>query len=193
MPTNLIKNTGHFTGINSVLASEIGLRAARMLTIDLTQLTPLSGQDLILKPGTVIYQMTSGLGRAYPASKAIATTATSSKIIKVDNPTLYKVGDVLKNQADAALGTIASIDGATGDITLAANSATAIAVGDAVAGDPTALGTPYGIIISEIDITALSNDVACYTSASVFRERMPYWSAALSTAFPEITMVNPIP
>jgi hypothetical protein len=193
MPTNLIKNTGHFGGINSVLASEIGLRAARMLTIDLTQLTPLSGQDLILKPGTVIYQMASGLGRAYPASKAIATTATSSKIIKVDNPTLYKVGDVLKNQADAALGTIASIDGATGDITLAANSATAIAVGDAVAGDPTALGTPYGIIISEIDITALSNDVACYTSASVFRERMPYWSAALSTAFPEITMVNPIP
>lgn len=193
MPTNLVKNTGHFLGINSVLASEIGLRAARMLTIDPTQMTMLSGQDLILKPGTVIYQMANGLGRANPASKAVATTATTSKLIKVDNPTLFKVGDVLQNQAGAALGTIATIDAITGDITLAANSATAIALTDFVVADPTAQGTPYGIIISEIDVTALSNDVACYTSASVFRERLPYWSAALQTAFPEITMVNPIP
>jgi hypothetical protein len=188
MPANLIKNTGHFTGINSVLASEIGLRAARMLTMDMAQFTSLAGQDIILKPGTVICQLASGLGRAYPASKAVAATATSSKLVKVDNPTVFKVGDVL-----TGVGTIAQIDATTGDITLAANASAAVAVGDAIAGDAASAGTPYGIIISEIDITVFSNDVACYTSASVFRERMPFWSAALSTAFPEITMVNPIP
>lgn len=185
MPTNLIKNTGHFVGINSVLASEIGLRAARMLTMDMTQFAPLAGQNIVLQPGTVICQLASGMGRAYPASKAVATTATTSKIIKVDNPTVFKVGDVLTQ------GTIASIDAATGNITLAADASAAIAVGDAIVGDAASAGTPYGIIISEIDITTFSNDVACYTSASVFRERLPYWSAALQTALPEITMVDP--
>lgn len=193
MPQNLVRKTGSWTGINSVLASEIGLRVPRMLTIDLAQMTPLNGMDLILNPGTVIYQMANGLGRPNPASKATGTTATTSKIVKVNNPSLFKVGDVLQNQAGAALGTIATVDAITGDITLAANSTTAIALTDSVVADPAAQGTPYGIIISEIDVTALSNDVACYTSASVFRERMPYWSAALQTAFPEITMVNPIP
>jgi hypothetical protein len=75
------------------------------------------------------------------------------------------------------VGTIASIDLVAGTLTLAANAASAIAIGDVILagqGDgenPAAFGTPYGIVISQIDITNTSDDVACYTSASVFGVR----------------------
>lgn len=192
MPSNLIRNTGTFGGIDNVLASEIGLRSPRMLSLDLANFTPLNGDHVVLKPGTVLCQLASGLGRAYPASKAAATTATSSPTVTVNNPTVFKVGDVLVNQAGAALGTIQAINATTGVITLAANSATAIALTDFVVANDASAGTFYGIAISEIDLTNQSNDVACYTSASVYRERLPFWSTALSTAFPEITLIDPI-
>jgi len=192
MPSNMIRDTGTFGGISNVLASEIGLRSPRMITLDLANFTPLNGDHVILKPGTVICQLSSGLGRAYPASIATAATTTSQTAVTVADPTVFKVGDVLLNQAGASLGTIASINTSTGVITLAANSATAIAIGNGVVGNAASSGTFMGIVISEIDLTNQSNDVAVYTSASVYEARLPYWSAALSTAFPEITLVNPI-
>jgi hypothetical protein len=102
---------------------------------------------------------------------------------------------LLTKATQEGVGTIASINVAAKTVTLAANTSTAIAVGDKIVGasdDIANIGEPYGIIISLIDITDTSDDVACYTSASVFAARLPYWDAAMQTKFPEITLVDPV-
>lgn len=190
MPTNLLLSNTQFEGIPDILVSENGLRSPRMLTVDLDYFET-GGDDIIIPPGTILTKLPSGLGRALPNAVATATTATTAKVITVDNPYLFHVGDVITKANGDALGTVASIAPTAKTITLAANTTTAIAVNDVIIADAASAGTPYGMTISNINLSQVSNDVACYTSASVYRARVPYWSTALQTAFPEITMVGP--
>lgn len=187
MPTNMRRETGSFSGVSTVLASEIGLRSPRMLTLDESYL---GGDGFVIKPGSIVCKLGSGLGRVYPAAKATAATTTSSAVLTVDDPTVFKVGDVLINAADDALGTISSIDLEAKTITLGANTVTAVANGDQILGNAATVGTPYGMVVSQFAVKTESNDVAAYTSCSVFEARLPYWSDALQAAFPEITTVG---
>lgn len=59
----------------------------------------------------------------------------------------------------------------------------------AVIGVATSGAVPYGMVVSPIDVTDFSNDVACYTSATVYGDRLPIWNSYLQRLFPEITLL----
>jgi hypothetical protein len=189
MPTNLRQNLGKFESqYPEVLASEIGLRSPRMLTLDKTYFD--DSEDIIIPPGSILCQLTSGLGRVLATGKAKAATAT--RVINLGNVSMFKIGDVLTKANGDAVGTIASIAPVAGTVTLVANTTTAIAIDDVLKVDNANAGKPYGMVLSAFNATQHSNDVACYTSCSVFAARLPYWDASLQTIFPEITLVDPI-
>jgi hypothetical protein len=86
MPTNILQSHSRFgPGAPEVLASEIGLRAPRMLTLDQSYF---SGSPVVLAPGTIICKLPSGKGRAYPSGTATGAVATSAKVLPVSDPTL---------------------------------------------------------------------------------------------------------
>lgn len=47
----------------------------------------------------------------------------------------------------------------------------------------------WGMVVSPIDVSELSNDVACYTSCTVYGARLPIWNAYLQKLLPEITLI----
>jgi hypothetical protein len=191
MSTNLRKTIGKFeTEFPEILASEIGLRSPRMLTLDVEYFD--DSTDIIIPPGSILCQLPSGLGRVFATGKATAATAANARVITLGDVSKFKIGDVLTKSTGEALGTIASIAPVAGTVTLVANTATAIAVGDVIKIDAASAGQPYGMVLSAFNATQNSNDVAVYTSCSVFAARLPYWDAALQAAFPEITLVDPI-
>jgi hypothetical protein len=188
----MVKNTGTFGSRANILYSMDNLSAARMVTLDMSYFSG-GGQPVVLIPGTVISRLPSGLGRAYPSGKSSSAVPTTARVLTFPNVTVFKAGDVLVNSpGGAAIGTVQSVDPIANTVTLVANTTTAIAIGDLIVGSGTpTLGDSLGIIISEMNITDHSNDVACYHSAIVYAARMPYWDTTLQTKFPGIVLVDP--
>lgn len=184
-------NEREYTSENEigVLYSENGLRSPRGGTVDLQWFQKSIDNNIIIPPGLVWVANGAGSFRALPATKAIATTATTSRIVVVKQANIFKVGEVLTNDAAAAIGAIQSINVATSTITLVANSATAIAIGDIIKVAGTTYTGIQGINISTLNLSERSNDVAFYTSASIYKNRMPIWNATIAAALPEITTV----
>lgn len=193
MPTNLLNNIDFGDSLPEVLATEQGLRSPRMLTIDLSYVQPNENGIKILRSGSLIAKLASGYGRVYPAAKAVGATTTGQNILSVPNSSIFKAGDVIKKTSTAGttIGTVATVND-NNTLTLEANAAAAVAANDvlvATDGGAVDADTIRGIVISNIDLTNTSNDVACYTSASVYGARLPFWSAAIQAILPEITLV----
>lgn len=172
-----------------VLYSENGLRSPRGGTVDLQWFQLSADNNIILPPGMVWVTDGAGSYRVLPATKATAATAASSPTLVVKQANIFKVGEVLTKDNGDALGTIQAIDVATNTITLAANSTTAVAIGDVLKLTGTNYSGVQGISISTLNLSERSNDVAFYTSASVYGDRMPIWNATIAAALPEITAV----
>jgi hypothetical protein len=201
MPTNLLSSTNYFGNDVTVLATELGLRSPRMLTLDLNYIAPDSDGNKILQAGALLVQLESGYGRVYPAAKASTPTATSSNVLTVPNPSIFKAGDVIKKTSTSGttIGTVQTVN-TDGTLTLEANAAAAVATGDTlVATDGGVVTSIYGmnltkqLLAGSNDIAATSNDIACYTSASVYGDRLPFWSSAVQAQLPEITLVAQFP
>jgi hypothetical protein len=193
MPTNQFHGRTIFdTDYVEIIATELGLRSPRAITLDTNYVQASATGSKIIYPGMILSKLASGLGRVFPASRATAATATSANTLTVRNGSIFKVGDVLRNglTGTTAIGTIQSIAGNV--ITLTANAANAVAIGDIVnvstAGEGGALTDLLGIIVSPIDINHDPNDIAAYTSGTVYGARLPFWDAQLTPIFPEITM-----
>lgn len=113
-------------------------------------------------------------------SLAVASTTAGDGAIAIEGG-----GSALAS--GTSVGTVSSVDADTNEITLDANASVAIP-----AGVPIGLETGseiLGMTVTPIDLKYTSNDVACYTSASVWAARLPYWDAAIAEALPEITLV----
>lgn len=84
---------------------------------------------------------------------------------------------------------------ATGGVNVETNTLTLVGAADRRLPAGAAIGVagsgevPYGMVVSPIDVTDFSNDVACYTSATVYGERLPVWNSYLQRLFPEITLL----
>jgi hypothetical protein len=50
-------------------------------------------------------------------------------------------------------------------------------------------GEILGMSVAMIDLDETSNDVAAYTSCTVYGKRLPFWSTAIARALPEITLI----
>ena len=93
--------------------------------------------------------------------------------------------------AGASIGTIASINTSTDVITLAANASVAVQPGLPIG---VANQVPVGMLAPNtlVDLTYRVNEnFGLYTSASVYRNRLPYWDGDLAARFPEITLAFP--
>lgn len=191
MPTEMHKGSSTLNDdvLLSVFYTMLGLRSPRMRTIDPSTVSANALGQKILPAGTVIVDGNgagTGLARAYPGSKATAAAGTGVDKLTVVNASVFKVGDALVKGTGAgtSIGTVAAISG--DEITLSANLAAAVALGDPIY----VAGITSGIlgIISAPHNLADSNDVACYSSASVYRDRLPFWDANIAAALPEITL-----
>jgi tartrate dehydratase beta subunit/fumarate hydratase class I family protein len=190
MATNLRKVGDSFTSENTVniLFSENGLRSPRMITADLSYFTKSKDGNIIIPPGYIWQRLGNGFGRVLPMIKAAAVTPTTSNQLTVVNADIFKVGEILVKGA-TVIGTIQSIDPATNKITLAANAAAAVAINDVLNVQGMVYTDILGMNISVLNLSERSNDVACYTSASVYADRLPQWNASIKAEFPEITLV----
>jgi hypothetical protein len=167
-----------------------------MLTLDLATLPPNADGSRLILPGSILIRQANGLGRVLQGTRTAISAAAGATVITVRNASLFSPGQVL-----AGIGTIAAggVDLVNNRLTLAAGLAAALPVNSTVfvtAGNPTApynfsanTEGVYGMTLSLIDAGRLPNDIALYTSASVFGARLPYWDSNLQAAFPEITIV----
>ena len=188
MPSYTTTTTSYTNKPICVLATETGLRSPRGITIDPATIKKNSQGNCYVESGAIVLRLSSGLGKIYPASKATAATTTSSALLTVTNIQGFEVGNVVSINGTTAVGEIASINADTNVITLTANATNAVAIGDKITvASPT--GTPIGIVVSVNHNLAENNDVPCYTSASVYSARMPWWSSTIQALFPEITLV----
>ena len=171
----------------SVLASDRMTSAPRGATVDLTFLTGDSnGLAKVVPPGYFWHRMANGKIRVAPIVKATAATTISSNVLTVHNSGIFKTGEVLVKGA-TTIGTIASIDISANTITLAANAAAAIAVGDIlqvsgfVVTDATKTASGVGLLGFNAGAVNLdeNNDVACYVAGDVYMKRMPQLSGLL--------------
>lgn len=127
-------------------------------------------------------------GRNYAIAVAENTAGTG---------TLTIADSVTSLQSGVTVGTLAAanaVNVATNTLTLAAAAARRLPA-DAPIGVAIAPSDVVGMVLTTqllsggIDLTPVSNDVACYTSASVFGARLPVWDEWLQRALPEITLV----
>lgn len=188
MPSYTTSTTDYTNKPVCVLATETGLRSPRGITIDPATIKKNSQGNCYVESGAIVLRLTSGLGKIYPASRAAAATTTSSTLVVVNNAQGFSIGDVITINGTTAVGAIDSIDADKNLLTLTANATNAVAIGDRITvASPT--GTPVGIVVSVNHNLAKNNDVPCYTSASVYSARMPWWSSTIQALFPEITLV----
>lgn len=172
----------------TVLATDRNLGSPRMATIDISKVTRPPGSAGYLPAGVLIADTGNGLGTPYPATKAGVATPSGQTTISLRNTYLFKAGDALVAGAGAtAIGTVASVDPEASTVTLAAPSAAAIAAADSVYVAAPTTGI-IGIAVHLIDLN-LSIDVACYTMASVYKAMLPFWSSAIASQLPLITLV----
>lgn len=175
----------------TVLATSDGLRSPRGISLDPTYCFADVHGNKVARSGSLVATLPSGLGRIFPASKATAATTTSQTSVTVANATVFAVGESITINGSTAVGTIASINYLTNVITLAANAANAVAIGDLLITDASATGAQtaanlQGIIISHIDLVQADYRIGIYTSASIYVPRMPAWNSTIGALFPEI-------
>lgn len=188
MPNLRTVSPTYSTGdIQSVLASDRMTSAPRGATADLSFFTgDANGMAKVVPPGYFWHRMASGKCRVAPIVKAVAATPTSSRELTVHDAGIFKVGEILVKGA-TTIGTIAAIDISTNKITLAANAAAAIAVGDIlmlsgfVVTDATKTANGVGLLGFNAGVVHLdqNNDVACYVAGEVYMKRMPQLSGQL--------------
>lgn len=146
MPTKTITTFGQ----------KVALEARRPDLAELVGVTVKNGHTV--QQGDVVGEITADAMFRRRTRAAVTGTAfaTNSPTGTVDDVSVFKVGDVIKNAAGATVGTISAIDTATNTITLAANAAVAVATGANVFGsdgsqiakgisDATTDGTETGI------------------------------------------------
>ena len=199
MPTNMYRGSKTWSyDYPEVIATEEGLRSPRMATIDLDYLPQNSDGQKIIKPGhfiSLISLAAGSLGRIFPASRAIVATASGGNSIVVKDASVFRVGDTLRLGFTGAsnLGTISAINLQTNTLTLSAVTSTALAIGGVVnalqGGD---IANLLGLVVSAIDINKDNNDIAGYTSATVYLKRLQIWTPELESKFPEITAFRPV-
>ncbi|MGL5925545.1 hypothetical protein [Chroococcidiopsis sp.] len=205
MPNNMYQGKTSFDNFDypQVLATDRGLRSPRGLTLDLSYLQANPAGTKVVKPGYLLSVLPSGYGRIFPGSRAIAAAAVGATVISVRDASVYKIGEVVSRVAatpqgtpanfgaTTALGTVQSLDTAANTITLSAASASALSVRDIVLGtdanNPSAI---VGMILSLNDLGDNPNDVAAYTSATVYGMRLPMWDSFIQNLFPEITLMR---
>lgn len=198
MPSNVLVSVANYSqDMPGVLATDLGMRSPRMLTIDLSYLLPglIAPFARLIKPGYLISKTaTSAYGRIFPASRAIAAGLTTAPTLVVKDASVFKIGDVLRlGFAGANIGTVLGLNPITNTITLSANASVAVPIGGIVnAVDGGNIVDVYGMVLSPVDLNLHSNDIAAYTSCTVYGDRLPFWSTELATAFPEITFIVPI-
>jgi len=197
MPTNNYKRNTSFTSTYPiVLASDYGMRSPRMITLDMTTF-PLNGDgSALILPGTMIIRQANGLGRALQATRTVLAALSGATTITVRNASLFLPGQVI-----AGIGTIAAggVNLITNVIRFTAALAANLAANSLVfvtANNPTTLYVistntegVWGMVLSLVDVGALPNDLALYSSCSVYANRLPYWDGNLTAAFPGITLV----
>lgn len=197
MPTNMYQNRRVFDDqFIPVLFSMEGLRSPRMITIDASTIQADSDAQKIIKPGSVLIRgngAAAGQGRVFPGSRAIAATTTAQNTLTVRDASVFRPGDVIVRGAPGAtqaVNTIApgGINTTTNVLTLLANVANAVAIGDDL-WVAIAAADILGIVVAPWDILRDSNDVSAFTSASVYGARMPFWNSLIQGALPEITTV----
>jgi hypothetical protein len=146
MPSKIIETFG----------KKVPLEAARADLAVLVGVMIASG--FIVKQGDVIGKITSSSkyrrrSRAVAAGAGFATTGATGE---VDDAGVFAAGDVLKNAAGAAVGTVQSLNTTTNVITLTGNAAVAVAAGAAVLGSDGSQ-TAKGISDGETDGTQDAN------------------------------------
>lgn len=199
MPTQLrVQGPSYFTDeMIGVLAVAEGMRSPRMITADLTYFKANSKGNIIIPPGyfwqKILTGASAGLGRLLPMIKAVAATPTTSNKLTVRCAQVFKPGDAIGRSAGGvftAIGTVSSIDADKNEITLQANAAVAVAIGDVLIQSGLVYndGSLLGMNVGPVELSEI-NDVACYTSCSVYAARLPQWDNTIKAAFPEITLV----
>ena len=197
MPTNLYRrNLPYSAPYPTVLASDYGMRSPRMITLDMTTILANGDGAFLILPGSVIIRQANGLGRVLQATRTALAALSGATTITVRNASLFTPGQVL-----AGIGTIAAagVNLLTNVLTLTVALAANLAANSLVfvtAGNPTTLYVTstntegvWGIVLSLVDVGAFPNDLALYSSCSVYAARLPYWDSNLITAFPGITLV----
>ena len=184
-----------------VLRTETALRSPEAATADLSCFTRNAKVAETGMPGSIRIpagyfwqRLASGLCRVLPIVKVTQAIVTTSAVITVHCSAIFKVGEVLQNQANnAVVGTILSIDPDLNTITLAANAAVALPAGSYLHVAGTTIAKPatvgavgvLGFNASILDLDEF-DDVAMIIAASVYGARMPQSIAALNALFPMI-------
>jgi hypothetical protein len=181
-----------------VLRTETDLRSVDAGQIDIsffTRNTAVGVPGSVRVPAGYCWQrLASGLCRVLPIVKLTADTATNSAIVNVHCAAIFKVGEILQRQSDnAVLGTILNINADTNTITLAANAAAVMTAGTYLHVAGTTIAKPttptgpgvMGYNFSILDLDEF-DDVAFYTSGSVYGARMPQSIADLNALFPMV-------
>jgi len=197
MPTNLYRRNTPFTSTYpTVLASDYGMRSPRMITLDMTTIAPNGDGALLILPGSMIIRQANGLGRVLQATRTALAALSGATTITVRNASLFAPGQVIAN-----IGTIAAggVNLLTNVITLTVALAANLAANSLVfvtANNPTTLYVMstntegvWGMVLSLVDVGAFPNDLALYSSCSVYANRLPYWDGNLTAALPGITLV----
>ena len=126
MTSRLVETYGERNPLETVRA-DLAVRVAAVIAL-----------GFVVKVGDVlgVIASTSKLRRRTRAVAAGSGFATTSATGQVDDASVFKAGDVLKNAAGATIGTIAAggVNTSTNVITLTANAAVAVAAGAAVLG-----------------------------------------------------------
>jgi hypothetical protein len=101
--------------------------------------------------------------------------------------TLVVTGSATRLIENASVEVVQSVNTVTNTLTLAGTLDRRLPVN---AGVGVLTGEIVGLHAGPtIDLDHLSNDVAVYTSATVWAARLPYWSDAIAPLLPEITLV----
>jgi len=167
-----------------------------MITLDMTTIAPNGDGALLILPGSMIIRQANGLGRVLQATRTALAALSGATTITVRNASLFAPGQVIAN-----IGTIAAggVNLLTNVITLTVALAANLAANSLVfvtANNPTTLYVMstntegvWGMVLSLVDVGAFPNDLALYSSCSVYANRLPYWDGNLTAALPGITLV----
>lgn len=109
-------------------------------------------------------------------------------VAKTGSGTFALDGSAINLQSGLTVETIASIDVVTNTLTLAGAADRRLPAGAAI-GVSAGTDLLWGMVVSPIDVSTVSNDVACYTSCTVYGDRLPVWNGYLQRQFPEITLL----
>lgn len=117
-----------------------------------------------------------------------STIAVASTV--AGNGTFAISDSVTTLQGGVTVETIDSINRTTNVITLAGAADRSLPA-NAPLGVMASTDVIYGLMPSFIDLDETSNDVAIFTSCTVYGDRLPYWDSYIAKLLPEITLLAP--